>query len=132
MAALGDLLKEVSYECVRGTVERDITDVIYLCRMPEICRRDKGKRVADIRHTNHRHIRSLRQFYPPQSYLVQKYFRMMADAGCDTVVMEVSSQGRAHRVRSELVTVRLCTRYADKQTAFDHLSGIINNIPLRG
>lgn len=29
MAALGDLLKEVSYECVRGTVERDITDVIY-------------------------------------------------------------------------------------------------------
>ena len=29
----------------------------------------------------------------PQSYLVQKYFRRMADAGCDTVVMEVSSQG---------------------------------------
>lgn len=29
----------------------------------------------------------------PQSYLVQKYFRMMADVGCDTVVMEVSSQG---------------------------------------
>lgn len=29
----------------------------------------------------------------PQSYLLQKYFRMMADAGCDTVVMEVSSQG---------------------------------------
>ena len=29
----------------------------------------------------------------PQSYLVQKYFRQMADAGCDTVVMEVSSQG---------------------------------------
>ncbi len=29
----------------------------------------------------------------PQSYLIQKYFRMMADAGCDTVVMEVSSQG---------------------------------------
>lgn len=29
----------------------------------------------------------------PESYLVQKYFRMMADAGCDTVVMEVSSQG---------------------------------------
>ena len=26
-------------------------------------------------------------------YLVQKYFRQMADAGCDTVVMEVSSQG---------------------------------------
>lgn len=29
----------------------------------------------------------------PESYLIQKYFRMMADAGCDTVVMEVSSQG---------------------------------------
>lgn len=29
----------------------------------------------------------------PESYLVQKYFQMMADAGCDTVVMEVSSQG---------------------------------------
>ena len=28
----------------------------------------------------------------PESYLVQKYFRQMADAGCDTVVMEVSSQ----------------------------------------
>lgn len=29
----------------------------------------------------------------PESYLIQKYFRDMADAGCDTVVMEVSSQG---------------------------------------
>ncbi|MGN1151578.1 MAG: UDP-N-acetylmuramoyl-L-alanyl-D-glutamate--2,6-diaminopimelate ligase [Lachnospiraceae bacterium] len=29
----------------------------------------------------------------PESYLIQKYFRAMADAGCDTVVMEVSSQG---------------------------------------
>lgn len=29
----------------------------------------------------------------PESYLVQQYFRQMADAGCDTVVMEVSSQG---------------------------------------
>ena len=28
----------------------------------------------------------------PESYLVQEYFRKMADAGCDTVVMEVSSQ----------------------------------------
>ena len=87
---------------------RDADDLHPLCRMPEICRRDKGKRVADIRHTNHRHIRSLRQFY-----------------------LMFCQQGRrpvAHRVRSELVTVRLCTRYADKQTAFDHLSGIINNI----
>ena len=29
----------------------------------------------------------------PESYLIQKYFRQMADEGCDTVVMEVSSQG---------------------------------------
>ncbi len=29
----------------------------------------------------------------PESYLIQKYFRDMAAAGCDTVVMEVSSQG---------------------------------------
>lgn len=29
----------------------------------------------------------------PESYLVQKYFRQMADEGCDIVVMEVSSQG---------------------------------------
>jgi UDP-N-acetylmuramoyl-L-alanyl-D-glutamate--2,6-diaminopimelate ligase len=29
----------------------------------------------------------------PESYLIQQYFRKMADAGCTTVVMEVSSQG---------------------------------------
>ena len=29
----------------------------------------------------------------PESYILQQYFRQMADAGCDTVVMEVSSQG---------------------------------------
>lgn len=29
----------------------------------------------------------------PESLTVQKYFREMADAGCDSVVMEVSSQG---------------------------------------
>ncbi len=29
----------------------------------------------------------------PESYLLQEYFRKMVDAGCDTVVMEVSSQG---------------------------------------
>ena len=29
----------------------------------------------------------------PESYLIQEYFRKMADAGCDCVVMEVSSQG---------------------------------------
>ena len=35
----------------------------------------------------------------PESYVVQKTFREMADAGCDCVVMEVSSQGlMLHRV----------------------------------
>ncbi len=35
----------------------------------------------------------------PESYLVQQYFRKMVDAGCDTCVMEVSSQGlMMHRV----------------------------------
>ncbi|MDE7311823.1 MAG: UDP-N-acetylmuramoyl-L-alanyl-D-glutamate--2,6-diaminopimelate ligase [Eubacterium sp.] len=35
----------------------------------------------------------------PESYLVQQYFRRMVDAGCDTCVMEVSSQGlKMHRV----------------------------------
>ena len=29
----------------------------------------------------------------PESYMIQQYFRQMADAGCDSVVMEVSSQG---------------------------------------
>lgn len=29
----------------------------------------------------------------PESYLIQKYFRQMVEEGCDTVVMEVSSQG---------------------------------------
>lgn len=34
----------------------------------------------------------------PESYLLQEYLRMMADAGCDAVVMEVSSQGlKLHR-----------------------------------
>ncbi len=35
----------------------------------------------------------------PESYLVQQYFRDMVNAGCDCVVMEVSSQGlMLHRV----------------------------------
>ena len=29
MAALGELLKEISWECLGGTLEREITDVIY-------------------------------------------------------------------------------------------------------
>ncbi|MBR2527901.1 MAG: UDP-N-acetylmuramoyl-L-alanyl-D-glutamate--2,6-diaminopimelate ligase [Blautia sp.] len=39
----------------------------------------------------------------PESYLVQEYFRQMADAGCDTVVMEVSSQAlMLHRTQGFL------------------------------
>lgn len=35
----------------------------------------------------------------PESYLVQEYFSKMVDAGCDCVVMEVSSQGlMLHRI----------------------------------
>ena len=35
----------------------------------------------------------------PESYLVQQYFAKMAEAGCDSVVMEVSSQGlMLHRI----------------------------------
>ena len=185
MAVLGELLKEISYECVSGTPERDITDVIYDSRkVTEGClfvcipgaKADGHKfaadavragaaalltehevelpegadvtvvRVADVRFAmafvsaayfghparqmkiigitgtkgkttttylvksileqagrkvgligtieiivGETHIHA--ENTTPQSYLVQKYFRMMADAGCDTVVMEVSSQG---------------------------------------
>lgn len=38
----------------------------------------------------------------PESVLIQKYFRQMADAGCDTVVMEVSSQGLMPTGRRDL------------------------------
>ncbi|MBR5798704.1 MAG: UDP-N-acetylmuramoyl-L-alanyl-D-glutamate--2,6-diaminopimelate ligase [Lachnospiraceae bacterium] len=36
----------------------------------------------------------------PESFLLQKYFRQMKDAGCDIVVMEVASQGlKLHRTQ---------------------------------
>ncbi len=39
----------------------------------------------------------------PDSFLLQSYFRQMADCGCDTVVMEVSSQGlMLHRTQGFL------------------------------
>lgn len=39
----------------------------------------------------------------PESYLLQKYFADMAEAGCDTVIMEVSSQGlMMHRTQGFL------------------------------
>ncbi len=185
MAALGELLKEISFECLRGTLEREITDVIYDSRKVKegclfVCipgakadghiyaadavkagaaallvEREtalpEGADVTVIRVEDTRcamafvsaayfghpaeqmkiigitgtkgkttttylvksileqagrkvgligtieviigetHIHA--ENTTPQSYLIQKYFRMMADAGCDTVVMEVSSQG---------------------------------------
>lgn len=185
MASIGELLKEISYECVCGTAEQEITDVIYDSRkvtegclfvcipgakadghqyaaaaveagaaallveheveLPDGCdvtvirvedtcyamafasaayfghpaeqmkiigiTGTKGKTTTTylvksileqagrkvgligtieiIIGDTHIHAENT----TPQSYLIQKYFRMMADAGCDTVVMEVSSQG---------------------------------------
>lgn len=185
MAVLSELLKEISYECVRGVPEREITDVIYDSRQVKkdclfVCisgAKVDGHRYAveavnagaaallvehevelsedcDVTVIRVEDVRLALAFvsaaffgHParqmkiigitgtkgkttttylvksileqagrkvgligtieiiigethihaenttPQSYLVQKYFRMMADAGCDTVVMEVSSQG---------------------------------------
>lgn len=46
----------------------------------------------------------------PESYLVQKYFRQMADAGCDTVVMEVSSQAlMLHRTQGFVFDIGIFT-----------------------
>ena len=185
MAALSELLKEISYECVSGTLEKEITDVIYDSRKVTdgclfICipgakvdghrfaadavrsgaaalliehdvELPEGTDVTVIRVENARYamafvsaayfghpaeqmqiigitgtkgktttnylVKSIleqtgrkvgligtieiiagdthihAENTTPESYLVQKYFRMMADAVCDTVVMEVSSQG---------------------------------------
>lgn len=185
MAALSELLKEISYECTAGTTELEITDVIYDSRkVTEGClfvcvpgaKADGHKfasdavqagaaalltehevdlpedadvtviRVANVRYamafvsaayfghpaeqmkiigitgtkgktTTTYLVKSILEQAgrkvgligtieiiigdthihadntTPGSYLIQKYFRMMADAGCDTVVMEVSSQG---------------------------------------
>lgn len=185
MAVLRELLQEISYECVSGTLEKEITDVIYDSRkVTESClfvcipgaKADghsfaadvvrsgaaalivehevalpEGSEVTVIRVENARYamafasaayfghpakqmkiigitgtkgkttttylVKSIleqtgrkvgligtieiiagdthihAENTTPESYLVQQYFRMMADAGCDTVVMEVSSQG---------------------------------------
>lgn len=46
----------------------------------------------------------------PESYMIQAYFKEMADAGCDTVVMEVSSQGlMMHRTQGFLFDVGVFT-----------------------
>lgn len=46
----------------------------------------------------------------PESYILQQYFREMADAGCDTVVMEVSSQGlMMHRTQGFVFDIGIFT-----------------------
>lgn len=46
----------------------------------------------------------------PESYLLQQDFREMADAGCDTVVMEVSSQGlMLHRTQGFVFDIGIFT-----------------------
>lgn len=185
MAALKELLEKIDYECIRGTLEREVTDIIYDSRrvvagsmfvcipgavvdghkfaceavnagagvllvekdveLPEetdvtVIRVEdthyamafvsaaffhypaeemkiigitgtKGKTTTTylvksiLEHAGRKvgligtieiiigdtHIHA--DHTTPESYLIQKYFRQMADAGCDTVVMEVSSQG---------------------------------------
>lgn len=46
----------------------------------------------------------------PESYLLQQYFREMADAGCEIVVMEVSSQGlMLHRTQGFVFDIGIFT-----------------------
>ncbi|NLL76478.1 MAG: UDP-N-acetylmuramoyl-L-alanyl-D-glutamate--2,6-diaminopimelate ligase [Clostridiales bacterium] len=46
----------------------------------------------------------------PESYLLQEYFKKMTDAGCDTAVMEVSSQGlKLHRTQGFIFDIGIFT-----------------------
>ena len=46
----------------------------------------------------------------PESFVLQSYFREMLDAGCDTVVMEVSSQGlMLHRTQGFIFDIGIFT-----------------------
>lgn len=46
----------------------------------------------------------------PESFVLQQYFRRMVEAGCDTVVMEVSSQGlMMHRTQGFLFDIGILT-----------------------
>lgn len=46
----------------------------------------------------------------PESYIIQEYFRKMADVGCDCVVMEVSSQGlMLHRTAGVMFDIGIFT-----------------------
>lgn len=49
----------------------------------------------------------------PESFVLQQYFREMADAGCDVVVMEVSSQGlMLHRTQGFVFDIGVFTNIA--------------------
>lgn len=63
----------------------------------------------------------------PESYIVQESFRKMADAGCDCVVMEVSSQGlMLHRTAGFLFDIGIFTNIEpdhigpNEHTSFEH------------
>lgn len=63
----------------------------------------------------------------PESYLVQESFRKMVDAGCDCVVMEVSSQGlMLHRTAGFLFDIGIFTNIEpdhigpNEHTSFEH------------
>lgn len=50
----------------------------------------------------------------PESYVIQKYFAQMVEAGCDSVVMEVSSQGlMLHRTAGILFEIGIFTNLGE-------------------
>lgn len=56
----------------------------------------------------------------PENYMVQKYLREMADAGCEYCVMEVSSIGlKDHRVDGVAFELGLFTNFSE-----DHIGGV--------
>lgn len=63
----------------------------------------------------------------PESTLIQKYMRQMVDAGCDAVVMEVSSQGlMLHRTAGIMFDIGIFTNLEpdhigpNEHTSFEH------------
>ena len=66
----------------------------------------------------------------PESTLIQEYLRKMVDAGCDVVVMEVSSQGlMLHRTAGILFDIGIFTNIEpdhigpNEHTSFEHYLG---------
>ena len=87
---------------------RNAYDLQLPCGVAEERRRDKGQRIVHILHADHRHIRPFRQFH--------------------LMLREQCRRPGTHRIRRKLMAVRFSPRYADKQAARCHLSGIIDNI----